>query len=123
MTHRGDQQRAGDRYSPLGTSIFIVERIFPTDERGLERDRQVAASFGGAYQRTEHRRVADVSPAEVIENGNPLWICPYGNRISHRFIDRICGHPVRVEVAVERVNSIGDGQSFPRAEHRIDYRG
>jgi hypothetical protein len=88
-----------------------------------------SVGFGGidaplhrGHERTEHLRVAGITPREVVEQRDARWVGADGHDVPDRFVDDGPRHSVRVVHPVPGVDAdahrrSGGGVGTARAEH------
>ena len=77
--------------------VLIVQGIFATDEGSPESEGGVVAAFGGQGERAQSIGFAAIPPAEIVKEGDSMWISSRHHDVADSFVDGASGSSPRVE--------------------------
>ena len=113
----------GDRDNLALVFKLVIQAVLTGNKRGPVDKRHIVAGLGSSHQGAEYLGFADVTPAEVVEQGYPREVTADGNNLPQGFINCRGGHPVGVYLSVSRVYAAGHDGPHLRAQHRSDDGG
>ena len=67
--------------------VFVIKRVFAGDEGGLVMERSIVAALRSPNKRTEYLRAVGITPTEIVEDGDAVWIASYYYCVPNCFIN------------------------------------
>src|SRR6266849_2647060 len=110
---RGDEQRGDDGQALFSGPVLVVQAVLAGDEGGAEAESGIVTAFDGAHEQPQLQGVRGAAPAKIVQDGGAFDIAAHGGQVAQRLVDGVRCHGIRIDLAVEGVDAVGQYDSGP----------